>query len=31
MMYFLLPIQAARMFHSPNVQELYTALTETED
>lgn len=30
MFYFFLPVRAARMFHSPDVQDLYAALTETD-
>ena len=30
MFYFCLPVRAARMFHSPDVQDLYVALTETD-
>lgn len=29
MFYFFLPVRAARMFHSPDVQDLYATLTET--
>lgn len=31
MFYFFLPVYAARMLHSPDVQDLYTALTETDE